>query len=78
MKIAKRAEQKNFIVNFEYYNSNEQKNLIANKKLFKVDEYDSWRISSSELKEVKIVLDEDGFYETVGITKDGEIVHIFI
>lgn len=78
MKIAKRAEQKNFVVNFGYYNGNEQEELIASRKLFKIDENDSWRISSSELREVKVSLDEYGYYETVGITHDGDIIHIII
>ena len=78
MKITKRAEQKNFIVNFDYYNDEERNELIATGKLFKVDENDSWRISASELKEVKIVLDEYGFYETVGIDNSGNMIHICI
>ena len=78
MKIAKRAEQKNFIVNFECYNGNEQDKLITSGKLFKIDENDSWRISTSELKEVKVVLDEYGYYETVGVTHNGDIIHVII
>lgn len=78
MKIAKRAEQKNFIVNFGCYNGKEQKELIASGKLFKIDDNDSWRISTSELKEVKVVLDEYGFYETVGIDNEGNTIHIYI
>lgn len=78
MKIAKRAEQKNFIVDFDYYNGKEQEELIASGKLFKTDDNDSWRISTSELKEVKVVLNEYGYYETVGIDNDGNTIHICI
>lgn len=78
MKIAKRAEQKNFIVNFDCYNGKEQEELIASGKLFKTDDNDSWRISTSKLKEVKVVLNEYGYYETVGIDNDDNAIHIYI
>lgn len=78
MKIRKRAEQKNFIVNIDYYNDQAMKELITKRNLFKVDENDSWRISANELKEIKICLDEYGYYETVGIDSDGNIIHICI
>ena len=78
MKIAKRAEQKNFIVNIDCYNGKELEELIASGKLFKINESDSWRISSSELKEVKVVLDKYGYYETVGIDNEGNTIHICI
>lgn len=78
MKIAKKAVQKNFIVNFDNYNGKEQEELIKSGKLFRMDETDSWRISTSELKEVKVVLDEYGYYETVAIDSEGNTIHILI
>ena len=78
MKITKRAEQKNFIVNIDYYDDEALKKLITKRNLFKVDENDSWRISASELKEIIICLDKYGYYETVGIDREGNIIHISI
>lgn len=78
MKIAKRAQQKNFIVNFSNLKVNEIQELIASGKLFRIENDETYRISTSELKEVKVVLDEYGYYDTVGIAHDGKVIHIIL
>lgn len=65
-------------MDFGYYNGVEQEELISSGKLFKINEVDAWRISANNLSEVKVVLGENGFYETVAIDNEGNLIHIIL
>lgn len=93
MKILKKAEQKNFTINHEYYTVNEINNMLATKEIFyfgvgcetKYEPVGGWelddhtyRIFSDNLAEVKVILDEDKFYATVAIGKNGKTYFVNI
>ena len=95
MKILKRAEQKNVILNKYYYTEDEIKNMLNSGEIFflnssnsKKSGYEKYerltkegidielRIFTSDLKELKVVLDEYGMYTTVGETENGRRYYI--
>ena len=79
MKIRKTAEQKNFTLNKAFYTEWQLESFLRNNIVFKVDDKDTeFRISASQLSEVKVIL-KDGFYTTVGVEKNhGTIFYINI
>lgn len=80
MKILKKAEQKNFLVNRAYYTDNELENLFNNGYLFfiTVDDSDNkdYRISQQHIKEIKVILDEYGFYTNVAVLNIGTEIYV--
>lgn len=91
MKIRKTAEQKNFIVNKDYYTDIELLSMARKKIIFCIDEVfdiryitnikqveDScFRIFADICKEVKVVYDnESGCYKTVVITNNDQMINI--
>lgn len=91
MKIRKDAEQKNFIVDKDYYTENELLLMARQKIIFCFDEFydiryitnisqvegSCFRIFADICKEVKVVYDKNsGCYETVVITENDQLIHI--
>lgn len=75
MKILKRAKQKNFKLDTWYYTESQIEQMHDEKKVFII--YDGTvRVSTSNVSEVKIVCDDDGYYIPVAILKTGETIHI--
>lgn len=75
MKILKKAQQKNFIVDCDYYTNREIDTMLDNgliKRLF-----NDYVVYAINCKEVKVIC-KDGFYFSVVITKDGSIIHIIL
>lgn len=73
MKILKRAEQKNFIVNKDFYTRWDLEELVNRGTI--VILFDDYRIYASDCKEVKVICHE-GFYTSVAITNSGEQIFI--
>lgn len=87
MKILKKAVQKNVVLEKGEYSVNEINDLLNKRKIWYFGEsldicYDEvnyirkyndteFRIFTDELTEIKVVLNGDGFYKTVGTGKDG-------
>lgn len=85
MKILKKAEQKNVILNREYYTDREIFDMLVNSEIFYFDresktvsynecvfdDEDVFRIFTDKLSEIKVVLD-NGFYTNVAIGKNGK------
>lgn len=85
MKIAKRAEQKNIMLDMARYTNYEIKEMLRNDEAFFFEgtkiSYDAEtygyynstevRVFTANLSEIKVVLD-DGFYTTVAIGKNGK------
>lgn len=92
MKVLKRAEQKNFIVNKDMYTENDIENLMYQGFVFWFDDnmatrmdsvewfkYDEtvFRIYAENIEEIKVVYNKEyGFYETVAILYNGDTIHI--
>lgn len=91
MKIRKNAEQKNFIVNKDYYTEDELLLMARKKIIFCIDEVfdiryitnirqvegSCFRIFADMCKEVKVVYNKTfGCYETVVITDNDQLIHI--
>lgn len=91
MKIRKTAEQKNFIVNKDYYTEYELLSMARKKIIFCINEVfdiryitnieqvkDScFRIFADMCKEVKVVYNNtSGCYDTVVITNDNQLIYI--
>lgn len=91
MKIRKNAEQKNFIVDKDYYTKDELLTMAQKKIIFCLIEFFDiryitnirqvkgccFRIFADMCKEVKVVYDKNsGCYETVVITDDDQLIHI--
>lgn len=80
MKILKRARQKNFTLDTEYYTKSEIEQMYDEEKIFNLKEIgiddDTPRVSTLDISEVKIVLSEYGDYIPVAISKTGETIHI--
>lgn len=92
MKILKHAEQKNFIVNKDMYTKHEIENLMYQGFVFWFDENMStmmnevewhkynetvFRIYAVNITEIKVVYNKEyGFYETVAILYNGDMIHI--
>ncbi len=73
MKILKKAEQKNFIVDDNYYTKYELDNMISQGLI--VYMFEAYRIYAENCTDVKVICD-DGYYNTVVITKTGKTIHI--
>ena len=87
MKILKKAVQKNVVLKKSEYLLDDINTLLNERKIWYFDEsfeicYDEvnyikkyndteFRIFTDKLTEIKVVLNENGFYKTVGIGKDG-------
>lgn len=91
MKIRKNAEQKNFIVDKDYYTDHELLAMAREKIIFCLDEvYDiryitnirqvegsCFRIFADMCKEVKVVYNKTfGCYDTVVITNNDQLIYI--
>ena len=81
MKILKRAKQKNFKLDTYYYTERQIEQMYDEGKVFNFkEEYkidnDTPRVDTSNISEVKIVCDDDGYYVPVAILKTGETIHI--
>lgn len=89
MKILKRADQKNIILNKEYYNIYQINRLLDQHIIFYIDSnkkvcYDNvnmfgdvdFRIFTDDLNEIKVELDEYNFYTTVAIHKNGNKYYV--
>lgn len=91
MKIRKNAEQKNFIINKEFYKEAELLTMAQQKIIFCFDEFyniryitniyqvkgSCFRIFADMCKEVKVVYDKGfGCYDTVVITNNDQMIHI--
>lgn len=91
MKIRKNAEQKNFVVNKDFYTEYELLTMAREKIIFCLDEvYDiryitnirqvegsCFRIFADMCKEVKVVYDKTyGCYETAVITNNDQLIYI--
>lgn len=91
MKIRKNAEQKNFVINKDFYTDDELLIMAREKNIFCIDEVfdiryitnvqqvkDScFRIFTDMCKEVKVVYNKTfGYYETVVITNNDQLIHI--
>lgn len=91
MKIIKNAEQKNFIINNDYYADGELLTMAREKIIFCIDEFfdiryitnihqvegTCFRIFADMCKEVKVVYDNSfGVYDTVVITENDQLIHI--
>ena len=91
MKILKRAEQKNIILNKEYYNIYQINSLLDQHIIFYIDSnhnvcYDNvymfgdvdFRIFTDDLNEIKVELDEYKYYTTVAIHKNGNKYNVVL
>lgn len=83
MKVLKRAEQQNFVVDKSFYTEAELERLIdfeyitPEYKIFPTTTNDGYRVFASDLKEVKVVYNKEfGFYENIAVTKNGKEIHI--
>ena len=75
MKILKRAEQTNFIVNEDFYTRHELEEMVHLGTIV-IFFYDcDYRIYACDCKEVKVICHE-GFYTNVAITNSGEQIFI--
>lgn len=92
MKIAKRAQQKNIIINKDFYTAQQVKRMLEAEEIFFWDptfvshSFENWRkldcvpelrVFTADLKEIKVVL-EDGFYQTVAVGKNGITYYVSI
>lgn len=84
MKPVKKAQQKNVIIDREFYTDKQYWALenidgIFNINVFDGDDSDNkLRISTSHIKDLKVVLNEYGYYCTVAIMNSGETIHVVL
>lgn len=91
MKIRKYADQKNFIVDKDFYTEHELLSMSQQKTIFYINESFNtiyitditevedkcFRIFADKCKEVKVVYNKIyGWYETVVITNNDQMIHI--
>lgn len=74
MKPLKKAKQKNIIINAYYYTSSQLKTLEQKPGIF--CEGTHLRIFTDEIKTIKVVLDDYGYYTNVVVTKDDDIIYV--
>lgn len=74
MKIRKKAEQKNFIVNL-YYHTESNLTELLNRGIIE-DLGGDYRLFVKYCDEIKVILDRDGFYTTVAVLKTSEQIHV--
>lgn len=78
MKVLKKADQKNVTLNTNYYTESQIDEMVKNLEVCKFD-FDkpiTYRIFLSEVKELKVVLDDYRFYTTVAVGKNGKLYYI--
>ena len=89
MKILKRAEQKNIILNKDYYNIYQVNSLLDQHIIFYIDSnhdacYDNvymfddidFRLFTDNIKEIKVELDEYKYYTTVAVHNNGNKYYV--
>lgn len=91
MKISKKAEQRNFVLDNAYYTELDIKYLLIHgdvqrldytenyESMFKNDFVDmdtEYRIFADDVKEVKVILDEYGFYTNCVVLKNENMLYI--
>ena len=91
MKILKKAKQRNFLLDNNYYNELDIKYLLIHgdvqrldftencENMFKNDFLDmneEYIIFADDVKEVKVILDEYGYYRNCVVLKNGNMLHI--
>ena len=89
MKILKKAEQKNIILNKEYYNIYQVNSLLDQHIIFYIDSnqkvcYDNvymfgdvdFRLFTDDLKEIKVELDEYNYYTAVAVHNNGNKYYV--
>lgn len=93
MKVLKRANQKNVLLNRDAYTCDQVNELLESNTVFyfgnysdefyeKVDYYEfrrtEFRVFLNEDDRLEVKLDEYGYYENVLIRKDGTTLHIVL
>lgn len=93
MKILQKAVQRNVIINKDYYTIDNINAMLMIEEVFYIGENmeikreklssfafekTTIRIDTGRLSELKVVLGEDGFYETVAIGLNGKCYHVEI
>lgn len=77
MRILKKAQQKNFIINSYYYTESGLNELVQEGIAHKIDEGDTeYRVYADDCDRVEIKLDEDGYYTAVAMLKSGQNIYI--
>lgn len=77
MKTLKKAEQRNVILKKDYYNEKQLNDILQKDYIFKLKyDNDNIRISLHYAKEIKVILDNYGYYKTVVIMNDGNMYYI--
>lgn len=77
MKTLKKAEQRNVILKKDYYNEKQLNDILQKDYIFKLKyDNDNIRISLHYAKEIKVVLDNYGYYKTVVVMNDGNLYYI--
>lgn len=90
MEISKKAQQKNVLLNKDYYNLEEINKLLKARKICYFEnleecfwsvenlyDYD-FRIFTCDLKEIKVVLDDDGYYATIAIDNNNNSYYVVL
>ena len=78
MKVLKKANQKNAMVDTEMYSERELKNMEALGFIFRIDENDVYRVGLSTGDELTVIYNDDyGFYNTV-VKKKSLGIPIFV
>lgn len=77
MKTLKKAEQRNVVLKKDYYNEKQLNDILQKEYAFTL-KYDNGniRISLHYAKEVKVILDNYGYYKTVVVMKDNNQYYI--
>ena len=78
MKVLKKADQKNVTLNTNYYTESQIDEMVKNLEIckFDTDKPITYRIFLSEVKELKVVLDDYRFYTNVAVGKNGKSYYI--
>lgn len=77
MKTLKKAEQRNVVLKKDYYNEKQLNDILQKDYIFKLKyDNDNIRISLHYAKEIKVVLDNYGYYKTVVVMNDGNLYYI--
>ena len=83
MKPLKRAKQKNVEIDHDFYTIDEYDNLLNIDGVFDLraldysfEEENHLRISLEFVKDLKVILNEYGYYSTVAIMKTNEMIYI--
>ena len=74
MKPLKRTVQKYLRVNTYYYREEDLKLLLREGKID--DLHGNYVVFTSSVKDIRVVLDDFGFYETVAILNSGSAIHV--